>query len=120
MYLSATQLVVPNVYSDSIAGTANVLVESNGRLRRATSALKYKENVYDVPWLADISLRPVEFNAKNGGAHFFGFIADEIAAQLPDAGEYNEDGEVENFDTRAVMAILAAKINRMEALLGAA
>jgi hypothetical protein len=113
LQLSNAQFIVPNVYNDSVAGTANILVESSGRIRRATSALKYKTNVVDAAWLADIDLRPVEFDAKYGDGHFYGFIADEIAGVLPDAGEYGPDG-IENYDSRAVLAVLAAKVNRLE------
>jgi hypothetical protein len=42
-----------------------------------------------------------------------GFIADDLGDEDRLLGQY-EDGEVENFDASALMAVMAAKINRLE------
>ncbi len=103
--------------SDSALG-----VTSTGLLRRQTSARKYKERIdYDTAHLADVELRPVDYWRKateasegDGEAkHLLGFIADDLYEANPLMGRL-EKGEVEDFDDRAVLAVLAAKVNRLE------
>lgn len=112
------------IYDNATTGDDTVGVTVTGLLRRQTSALKYKRNIQPMPSLADIELVPVEYDtiptdaAENGDHHRYGLIADWIQTQLPDACTYNAEGEVENFQDRAVLAILAAKINRLEAQHG--
>lgn len=112
-YLSDTQLVIPNVYSDSLAGSANIAVASNGRIQRVTSARKYKTDEEDASWLADIALRPVSYTSLIDGRSLLGQIADDLAVQDHRLGVYH-DGDVEDYDLRAVVAVLAAKVNRLE------
>ena len=113
LYISPTQLVVPNVYNDSITGTANVTVSTNGRLRRATSAKKYKKKIKPALGLENITLRPVFFTSKTEDTTHIGFIADDLGEQDKRLGMYH-DGEIEDFDTKAILAVLAAKMNRLE------
>ena len=102
------------VYTETTADAVNVTVNSGGTIRRSTSAAKYKTNIETAAWLADVPLRPVEYDSLlDDRRHYFGLVADDVAAALPDAGTYH-DGEVENYDQRAVIAVLAAKINRLE------
>jgi hypothetical protein len=112
--VKSSQVESPLFYSNTTTQGANAYIATNGAMCRSTSALKYKDNVLSAEWLSDVPLRPVGYNAKQDGSLHYGLIADEIAAALPAAGEYGEDGEIENFDTRAVMAVMAAKINRLE------
>lgn len=103
------------VYNVTTGSAANVNVASGGLMARSTSAAKYKTNIETADWLADIDLRPVEFDSlTDPGRHQVGFIADEVAEALPVAADLNDDGEVENYDFRAVLAVLAAKIRRLE------
>ncbi len=92
-------------------------------LVRNTSARRYKENiVYDsdlpVSSLADMVLNPVRFYHPGDDDSYIGFIAEDIEDQDTDAVTYmddeNGDPRVENYDLRAVVAILAAKVNRLE------
>jgi len=116
MTIGQTGFVVPNVYTSQAGTSANVYVSSTGQLTRLTSALKYKTKVIEAPQLADITLRPVEYTSKQHKSHHYGLIADDVAGQLHDAGIWNKE-ELEDYDTRAVIAILAAKVNRLEKLL---
>ena len=80
-------------------------------LRISTSARKYKSNIAADPTLADLILEPVRFHHDGNDKDYIGFIADD----MPDeAAIMRTEGEVENYDLRAVVAILAAKVNRME------
>lgn len=109
-----------NTISGTTGSAANVFLQDAG-LRpflRSTSARKYKSRISYNPKLADIDLRPAKFYRKDDKAWYYGFIADDLAEQDPLLGVY-EDGEVENYDQRAVLAVLAAKVNRLESLLAA-
>ena len=114
--LSTTGFLVPNVYSATSMSSANVFVDSLGQLFRSTSARKYKEQIEYADWLADYDLRPVRYKRKDAPYYLYGFIADELAEEDDLLGVYNDQGEVEDYDTRAVIAVLAMKVNRLEAL----
>ncbi len=101
------------IFTQTSGGPANVVVNANGQLFRDTSARKYKTTIKKAPQLADLNLVPVTFKHKGDGKQYIGFIADDLAAQDERLGEYH-DGEVENYDMRAVVAVLAAKVNRLE------
>lgn len=113
---SGTHLTTHN----TTAAAANVqMSSSDGRLHRVTSARKYKTRInYNVGYLADIDLRPTKFYRKDDKAWYFGFIADDLADQHKLFGIYDDD-EIDNYDLRAVVAVLAAKVNRLEAQLTA-
>lgn len=115
MLLGSSGFYVPNVYNYAPGGgTANVIVDSAGRLYRVTSARKYKKAIKDASWLADIKLRPVSYLTKETETPYLGFIADELGEQDRRLGVW-EDDEIEDLDLRAVVAVLAAKVNRLEA-----
>jgi len=119
MILGTTGFTVPNVYNNTTGtSSANVEVLSGGAIRRVTSARKYKEDIEWAPWLADVSLRPVRYKKKEGPRYFYGFIADELADEDRLLGVF-DDGEIEDYDTRAVLAVRAAKIDRLESRLEA-
>ncbi len=109
------------VYDPTPAGTANVVVESDGRLHRSSSALRRKKNVKPAEELADILLFPRSFRLRaaeyiDHTKVYFGHIADEVAEVLPQAAIYHPDtGEIEDYDDRAILAVHTAKINRLEA-----
>ena len=111
---SLTEALLPPVFNDTTGSDADVVVESDGTLKRSTSARKYKSDIRSAPELADLSLDPVRFHHDGDDQDYIGFIADDIPD--PDA-IVTVDGEVENYDLRAVVAILAAKVNRLEAVL---
>jgi len=113
MLLGSTGFNVQNVY-DATAGSANVSVASNGRLTRITSALKYKDDVVEAWDMADIKLVPVSFREKSTGTLRIGLIADWLAEQDSRLGIYGDDGDVEDYETRGAIAVLAAKIKRLE------
>jgi hypothetical protein len=79
-----------------------------------TSLRTNKENIEDAAWLADMVLEPVSFFHKVDGYDQFGFVADDLYAQDERTGVIDIDGDLANYDVRAVVAILAAKVNRLE------
>jgi hypothetical protein len=84
-------------------------------MQRSTSARKYKTEIdYDFVGLADYELKPNRHWRLDDEKYLFGFIADDLAEQNPEFVTLDDDGEIENYEDRAVLAILAAKVNRLE------
>lgn len=88
---------------------------ANGLIRIATSSRRYKTDIQPAPELADLDLEPVSFHREDDDRNLVGFIAEDLADQDERLALYNDDGEVDNFADRGLMAIMAAKINRLEA-----
>ena len=84
-------------------GSANVNLQSNGRLRIVSSSRKYKKDITDASWgLAEVlKLRPVTFKfngtGENADDHTYGgFIAEEVHdSGLTDFVEYREKDGIE-------------------------
>jgi hypothetical protein len=83
------------------------------RFQLSTSARKYKSDIQYAHHLADVVLEPVTFRHDGDGGDYAGFIADDLADQNTLLGVYDVDGEIENYDLRAVVAVLAAKVNAL-------
>jgi hypothetical protein len=83
-------------YNLTTGSAANVLVESDGTLKRSTSSLKYKTDVQDATHgLAKVmALRPVTYKGINDGDKVFGgLIAEEVhEAGLTEFVQYADDG----------------------------
>lgn len=56
-------VIIPGVYNDTLAGTANVIVDAAGHLQRATSNEKHKKNIKDLTLDTSkiYNLKPREF-----------------------------------------------------------
>ena len=114
------------VYNATIAGAANVNVDSNGFVRRSTSSGEFKvsrETVLsrtkatgrpteqDTGSLID-ALQPVSFESTHEGDNsrrFTGFIAEEVAEVYPEASA--DDGQ--NYDIRALVGILWVEVQEL-------
>jgi hypothetical protein len=106
--------VLASVEARLAAVEAAVFADSDGLLHINTSTLRYKTNVKPAPEIADIQLVPISFT-KNGVPDL-SFAAEWLTEQDTRLGVWDEDGEVLDFRDRAVLAVLAAKINRLEEL----
>lgn len=123
---------IPGVYANTTGNAANVEVASDGLLRRSTSARRFKRAIKALrrgrkgkasqDHLLDAHLEPVEFthigdadDESDADGRYLGFIADDLAALDPRLGQYGPDGEVENYDLRGVVAVLAAQVNELRA-----
>ncbi len=102
-------------------GTAvnTTLVLESGRysIFRKTSARKYKNRInYNVvDQLAGYELHPTKFYFPSDKQWFYDFIADDLAEQDPLFGTYDAEGDVESYQLGAVLAVMAAKLNKREA-----
>lgn len=98
------------------SSAANLWLDSStGQIKQSTSARRYKRDIdYDVVHLANYRLKPATFYSKNDKKSFIGFIADDLEDVDSRLATYDNNGKVEAFDTNAVLAVMAAKINRLE------
>lgn len=71
-----------------------VVADSNGKLWKQSSSLRYKRNVNDMSdaGASVLSLRPVSFEWNAGGETEIGLIAEEVAEVLPDLVICDGDG----------------------------
>ena len=116
--IETSGVIYPNIGPTGSA--ANAYFDASNRILKSTSARKYKSNIEPAPQLAEIALEPVTFHHDADEQDYIGFIADDLADQDERIGDYNAEGIIENYDVRAVVAVLAAKVNdltaRVEAL----
>lgn len=118
-YLGHNLYVMHAVYNATSGSAANIFISSGGQLVRSTSAARYKKNIEDADWLADIKLQPAEWKTRDDDVDSYfgrrvGLIADQVAKELPEAGIWSDDWDIEDYDVKAVLAVLAAKVNRLE------
>ena len=111
----------PGIYANTSANSANVVAYgSGGDLYRSTSALKYKQDVRDLPSIDINSFRPVVYKSKCASddqtIDHFGFIADEVdQAGIKELVSYDDNGEIENFKYDRMTAVLVKAIQELKA-----
>lgn len=111
---------IANAYSATTGSAANVNVATGGLLRRSTSSRRYKRDIVD--WaprtpLKDVrALRPRLFHSLDQeplDPRLLGFIAEEIHEVIPEATVRGEDGKIENYDQRCLIALLVEAVKRL-------
>lgn len=105
----------------SIGGT-NLVVDSSGTVGKATSSRAVK---HDIEYVADteryhnalMQMKPATFvyNADKEKTLKLGMIAEDVADVFPIAGIVDESGKIENYDDRAVIAMLVMEVKRLNA-----
>lgn len=120
---------MPGVYLNSSPVSGNVYVTSAGELVRATSSLRYKDNIQPLTHGLEAvkKLKPVTYTQKDSenDTRHAGLIAEELDAQgLTEFVDYNDAGEPDaihygNLVSLAFKAIqeLEAKVASLEAQL---
>ena len=106
MRISSTGGVrLPDVYNQTIALSANVFIDTDGTLKRATSSIKYKTNIETLEdQYADavLNCRPVWYQSTSAGDNpnwgFWGFIAEEVAEIDPRLVQWKTVEQVVNED----------------------
>ena len=111
----ATEFVAePTASGGSASVSWNNVGGSAFALRHTSSARRHKHDIQDAGhFLKDLLLVPVTFT-HDDGEDYIGFVADDLAAQDQRIGEFNLEGEILRYDSRAVIAVLAAKVNDLE------
>ena len=96
---------LPDVHNQTIALSANVFIDTDGTLKRATSSIKYKTNVETLEdQYADavLNCRPVWYQSTSPGDNpnwgFWGFIAEEVAEIDPRLVQWKTVEQVVNED----------------------
>lgn len=111
-------LRVSYIYNNTSGSAANVFVASTGLLLRATSGRRYKKNIrYDVDWMADIELKPAQFYRTDDKRRMIGFVAEDLIEQSNFLDSWDPETRRmsgDNYDDRALLAVMAAKLNRAE------
>ena len=126
------------IHDTTTASAANVRVEGTGsrQLVRSTSTVRLKDELAPIAGdlagvssdkLADfppsidpydvLSVTPTEFRslcAVDGDARMFGFIAEDVAAKLPWAAEWDEDGNPSSVADRPIVAALLAIVKEQQ------
>jgi hypothetical protein len=120
IYHTSAALYVQSVDDNTPAVSANVCVASNGGISRATSALKYKQDVRDLPSIDINKFRPVVYKSKcendDQTKDYFGFIADEVdEAGIKELVQYGAEGEIEGFSYDRMTAVLVKAIQELKA-----
>ena len=110
------------VYNKTTASSANVVVDGSQFLIRSTSALKYKQDIRDLPFIDINKFRPVIYKSKCEGddqaKDHFGIIADEVdAAGIKELVQYGAEGEIEGFSYDRLTAVLVKAIQEQQAMI---
>jgi Chaperone of endosialidase len=104
----------PDAYNATTGTAANTVMVSTWEWKRLTSSLKYKTNIQDYDGAdAVLQLRPVIYDRYNGETNEIGFIAEEVVEHIPHAGVLFE-GEVDNYNDRALLASLVSLVQRQQ------
>ncbi|OFY75577.1 MAG: hypothetical protein A2275_19045 [Bacteroidetes bacterium RIFOXYA12_FULL_35_11] len=87
---SIESLFCMGAYAATTAEAANLYVDGNGQIMRSTSSKRYKKDIIDLDInTADIyKLRPVSYKSINDNKKYFGLIAEEVAATIPQLAEF--------------------------------
>jgi hypothetical protein len=113
----------PQIYNSSTALGANVYVGTTGRLYRATSSLKYKNNVQTATFgLADVlKLRAVTYEGiglDDGNKTYAGLIAEEVhEAGLTEFVQYASDGTPDALSYGNMVSLCVKAIQELKAEL---
>lgn len=115
-------LASPPVYAGTTANAANVMVDSDGRLRRSTSALKYKTDVRPIPdemldamLLLDGKLYKSLCEGDDPETDHMGSIADQAAALgLEPLVIRGPGGAVEGFKYERAFSALLEIVKRLD------
>ena len=112
-------------YTNTTASGANVVVESDGTLKRSTSSLKYKRDIREYTRGIDdvMKLRPVFYKGKaagDGDKEFAGFIAEEVAeVKLEEFVVRADDDTPDALAYSNMVALLTKAIQQLNARLAA-
>jgi hypothetical protein len=111
-------------YAYTAASAANVFIDTDGALRRSTSASKYKRDVRNLESMDISALRPVRYkslcNGDDENKDHLGLIADEAAeAGFEELVTRGADGAVEGFQYERLTVVLLKAIQELKAIVDA-
>lgn len=124
MYIQA-----PDVYNRTTSSGSNVRVNSNGTLYRySSSSMRYKkdittklgdeldpERLYDLKiWQYKYREGHLDKNDQRYGQDIIGFIAEDVKQKYPIAVNYNEDGQIENWNVEMIVPAMLKLIQNQK------
>lgn len=107
--------------------SANVFIgTSDGKLQRSTSSQRYKTNFQDIPYdrtaFHNVTPRLFESTISNeldengSGVQRWGLIAEDLQTAFGNTIiDFNDNEEVENYDTRGLIAVMYQEIKNLKA-----
>ncbi|KKL26918.1 hypothetical protein LCGC14_2390460, partial [marine sediment metagenome] len=121
--LTASSFVAPAVYTATSGSAANVYVANGGKLWRSTASSRaYKIDIRPLakpPIVHASTFRYIPGYVDDdpeGLVMHYGFIAQDVQAALGDGSvTYNEDGSVDDYNWKHIIATLEARIAILEA-----
>ena len=99
LYMTTAAFYAIKVYDDTTANAVNVNVNTDGRMRRSTSSIRYKHDVVTLDSAdalsAVMAMRPVTYRGKTDAdqRRYVGFIAEEMQQWAPLLCTYDDGGE---------------------------
>jgi hypothetical protein len=107
-----TSVRLQNIFGNTAAGPANIVIAANGVMNEVTSALATKTNFAPLADPLDVirNLNPFTFESTlegEGGRRWAGFGNEEVVDVIPEA----EAGS--HYDQRAVLAYLVAAVQKL-------
>jgi hypothetical protein len=118
---STGRVYIPNAYTETTGNSSNLFVDTDGRLIRATSSLKYKTDVKDATHgLKEVmQLRSVTYKGKEDGEKVFGgLIAEEVhAVGLTEFVQYALDETPDALAYGNMVSLLTKAIQEQQALI---
>jgi hypothetical protein len=117
---STSQVLMQFLYNNGSSGLGQINGNGGGSAAFGSySDIRLKENVADLPSQLNniMSLRPVEFDWRDGSGHQIGFIAQEVNEVYPDIVGENSDGMLTLTDMNKNDARLIKCIQEQQALI---
>jgi hypothetical protein len=99
LYMTTAAFYAIKVYDDTTANAVNVNVNTDGRMRRSTSSIRYKHDVATLDsadaLAAVMAMRPVTYRGRTDAdqRRYVGFIAEEMQQWAPLLCTYDDGGE---------------------------
>ncbi|KOP26855.1 hypothetical protein AMR41_08000 [Hapalosiphon sp. MRB220] len=93
---------------------------ANGRHYGTNSSIRLKENVQSLTGALEkiLNIRGVYFDWKETGQHDLGFIAEEIAAQIPEAVDFEKDGKyASGMSYQHLIPVLVEAVKEQQAMI---
>jgi len=117
---NTSQVYIQFLYNSATSGNGQINGNGGGSAAFGSySDIRLKENVVNLPSQLNniMSLRPVEFDWKDGSGHQIGFIAQEVTEVYPDIVGENADGMLTLTDMNKNDARLIKCIQEQQALI---
>ena len=106
---------LPRVYFDSSIDSANVFIDSDGRLYKSSSTRKIKGNIKPLKATSEAidQLEAVSFTAKGDTKTFIGLIAEDVLPIFPELVNIDPNGEPSGVRYDRLAVILLEEIQRL-------